>query len=594
VTDVGICLLDEDGGILACDPSFARWFDPPPVRGEPLRRWIPELPEPLVAASLQLERGAARSSLRWDPVDPSARPVAFQVVLQVLSDPSGLRDVDVLHRELMVARQTVRALVDAAPVAIVTTDLQLNVTMWNQAGENAFGWSEAELLGRPYPLVPKAGQADFERLHAQVRSGEGFTGVEAERMRKDGTMIPVRMHTAPLRDAEGVVIGGLAILEDLSHTRALERQKMEAIGRLAGGVAHDFNNLLTVILGMTELLARSPGLDEVACDQVDEIRRAGESARRITAQLLTFGRREVVQPTIVDIHETIRASVPLLRRLIGDAIVVELELGPGSANVRIDVAQFEQILLNLTINARDAMPSGGVLRIGSRRRPASEVPPDWVEIEITDSGTGISPEVLPHVFEPFYTTKSSGQGTGLGLATVFGIVRASGGSIAVESGLGEGARFRILLPLVAATTTRPISTPTQSTLPRGTERLLVVDDEPSVRRSTARLLTSLGYSLATAASGQEALAQFETASFDLLLTDLSMPGMSGTQLAARVRERAPSLPIVFMSGNVESDPLRDEIAAGQAVFLQKPIPLTVLANCIRRVLDGLAAVGTRT
>jgi CheY-like chemotaxis protein len=287
-----------------------------------------------------------------------------------------------------------------------------------------------------------------------------------------------------------------------------------------------------------------------------------------------------VQPRILDVHEAIRANLPLLRRLVGDAIGVELELGAGAANVRIDAAQFEQILLNLAINARDAMPSGGMLRIGTRRRP-----PNWLEIEIADTGAGISPEVLPHVFEPFYTTKSTGPGTGLGLATVFGIIRASGGSIGVESGLGDGARFWILLPLVAATTARPIVTPTHSSLPRGTERLLIVDDEPSVRRSTARLLTSLGYSIETAASGDEALAQFQACSFDLLLTDLSMPRMSGTQLAARVREFAPALAIVFMSGNVESDPLRVEIAAGQAVFLQKPITLSVLATCIRQVLD---------
>jgi two-component system cell cycle sensor histidine kinase/response regulator CckA len=578
---VGTCLLDERGRILACDPGFAAWFDPPALQGELLRRWIPELPEKLGHEASSCPCGDA--VLRWTAVDPAARPVTHQLVLLSAST----LDAEALARELKIARQTLRSLVDAAPIAIVTTDLHLHVTMWNRSAARTFGWSEAELLGRLYPLVPSAGQAEFEGLLAKVHSGEGFTGVEVERQSRTGEMIPVRLHTAPLRDAEGVVIGGLAMLEDLSKTRALERQKMEAIGRLAGGVAHDFNNLLTVILAATELLATCVGLDELGREQVDEIRRASESARRITAQLLTFGRREVVQPRIVDIHEAIRTSVPLLRRLVGDGIVVTLDLAAGSANVRIDAAQFEQILLNLSINARDAMmPKGGTLRIGSRRRPASEEPTDWLELEIADDGTGIPPEVLPHVFEPFYTTKATGHGSGLGLATVFGIVRASGGSIGVESGVGEGARFWILLPLCAAPATRPISGPTHSSLPRGTERLLVVDDEPSVRRSTARLLSSLGYSLETAASGDEALAQFQNTKFDLLLTDLSMPQMTGTQLAARIREFDPALPIVFMSGNVESDPLRVEIAAGEAVFLQKPITLTVLATCIRQMLDG--------
>ncbi len=227
--------------------------------------------------------------------------------------------------------------------------------------------------------------------------------------------------------------------------------------------------------------------------------------------------------------------------------------------------------------------------IRSRHHAGADGP--GVELEITDSGTGIPTEVLPYVFEPFYTTKPSGQGTGLGLATVFGIVRASGGSIHVESELGRGATFRIHLPLVPSQAAAPVVPPSlpRPSLPRGNERVLVVDDESSVRRSTARLLTSLGYALSTAASGNEALAQVEDQSFDLLLTDLSMPGMTGTELAAQIRERVPSLPIVFMSGNVGSDPLREQIAAGRAVFLQKPITLLVLATCIRQVLDGTAS-----
>ncbi len=584
---VGSGLLDEQGRILDCDAAFASCFEPRPCRGEPLRRWVADLPESIVGELVVRHPSRATIvELRFVPVDPALRPLAHQVVaIPICADNEALR------RELSVAHQTLRSLVDAAPITIVTTDLAMNVSMWNQAGERMFGWSEAELLGKPYPLVPERDQVTFDRLLAQVHGGEGFTGVEAERLRKDGSMIPVRMHTAPRRDAEGVVIGGLAILEDLSHTRALERQKMEAIGRLAGGVAHDFNNLLAVILGMTELLGDDPELHAGAREQIEEIRRASESARRITAQLLTFGRREVVMPRVVEVHEAIRSTTPLLRRLVGETITLEIELDAAPAEVRIDTAQLEQILLNLAINARDAMPSGGALRITSRRTSSG----DRVELEIADSGTGIPPEVLPHVFEPFYTTKPFGQGTGLGLATVFGIVRASGGTIEIETALGQGTRFRVSLPLTLPSP--PALDPSASvrassaSLARGDERLLVVDDDPGVRRSISKLLASLGYSIASAADGADALAQVEAldpSAFDLVLTDLDMPNMTGTELAAQLREGAPTLPIIFMSGNLGSAALRAEIAAGQATFLQKPITLAVLAKCIRQALDSAA------
>jgi signal transduction histidine kinase/ActR/RegA family two-component response regulator len=429
--------------------------------------------------------------------------------------------------------------------------------------------------------VPPLEQPEFGKLVAKVHGGQGFTGVEAERRRKDGTLIPVRMHTAPLRDVEGKVVGGLALLEDLSHTRELERQKMEAIGRLAGGVAHDFNNLLAIILGMTELLGAEPSLGPRAREHVAEIRRTSEAAKRITSQLLAVGRRNAALPArTLDVHASVRSSAPLLSRLIGDAIKLELALAEGSANVAIDGAQLEQVLLNLAVNARDAMPEGGVLTIRSRRQPSG----DALELELRDTGTGIPPDVLPRLFEPFFTTKGEGRGTGLGLATVFGIVRASGGSIRVDSQLGRGTAFVITLPLRAATPAS-VATPSRPTLPRGSERLLVVDDEPSVRRSMARLLASLGYAVDTAADGSEALAALQAGARDLVLTDLSMPRMTGEELAHTIHEIAPHLPIVFMSGNLDSEPLRAKIVAGELEFLQKPVALAELAACIRRVLD---------
>jgi PAS domain S-box-containing protein len=573
-TAIGSCLLDAQGRVCSIDAAFARWFDPPPRVGQRLE--LAGLALDGRSEVARIVRRATTLELRCTPLDAAAAPLALQVVLVPLHEHQHE-----LELALALARETLRSLVDASPITIVTTHLDMTVSMWNRAGEQMFGWREDEVVGRPYPLVPPLEQPEFGKLVAKVHGGQGFTGVEAERRRKDGTLIPVRMHTAPLRDVEGKVVGGLALLEDLSHTRELERQKMEAIGRLAGGVAHDFNNLLAIILGMTELLGAEPSLGPRAREHVAEIRRTSEAAKRITSQLLAVGRRNAALPArTLDVHASVRSSAPLLSRLIGDAIKLELALAEGSANVAIDGAQLEQVLLNLAVNARDAMPEGGVLTIRSRRQPSG----DALELELRDTGTGIPPDVLPRLFEPFFTTKGEGRGTGLGLATVFGIVRASGGSIRVDSQLGRGTAFVITLPLRAATPAS-VATPSRPTLPRGSERLLVVDDEPSVRRSMARLLASLGYAVDTAADGSEALAALQAGARDLVLTDLSMPRMTGEELAHTIHEIAPHLPIVFMSGNLDSEPLRAKIVAGELEFLQKPVALAELAACIRRVLD---------
>lgn len=588
---LGTCLLDQHGRVLDFDAEFARLLGCDPRLDSPLREWVPELPA-RIDRELVLRRSDATATLelRCVPVSSRARPVAHVVTLRSLH-AFDLRTA-ALQRELKVARHTLQSLLDACPVAILIVDPDKCMSMWNRAGEQMFGWTSSELIGRRYPLVSNVDFPAFERLFNRVMSGEGFTGVEATRLHKDGSTIAVRMHTAPMRDPDGRVTGAMALLEDLRETRKLEEQvrhsqKMEAIGRLAGGVAHDFNNLLSVMLGMTELLGMDGELGSESREHVEEIRRCAESARQITAQLLAFGRREVVQPRIQDLHETLRSDLQLLRRLIGDAVEIDIDLVEGPAWVRIDPAHFDQILLNLAINARDAMPEGGRLRVTTRRFSEPDEPdePDLLELEIADSGTGIAADVLPHVFEPFFTTKPQGQGTGLGLATVYGIVRAAGGSIEVDSEPGHGARFRINFPLIEQDVPQTTPQRSRASIPHGHERLLLVDDEPSVRRSTSKLLASLGYVVETAGSGEEALDLLGRLEVDLLLTDLAMPQMSGVELAARIRQRMPELPIVFMSGNLDSEQLRSEISEGQAVFLQKPVTLAALATCVRQMLD---------
>jgi PAS domain S-box-containing protein len=594
---LGTCLLDADGRVLSCDDEFARLLGCRPPLDAALRETVPELPPRLPPRlSLRRREGHVVFELSCTAAAARARPVAFVATLRAIADAPDVAAS--LARELRVARHTLQSLLDACPIAILIMDLDKRITVWNHAGEQMFGWREDELLGQRYPLVAAIDFPAFERLFQRVIGGEGFTGVEATRLDRSGQHIPVRMHTAPMRDPEGRVTGAMALLEDLRETRKLEEQirhsqKMEAVGRLAGGVAHDFNNLLAVMFGMTELLAMDPQLGSEAREQVDEIRRCAESARQITAQLLAFGRRELVQARELDLHQVLRRELPLLRRLIGDAIELELGLCDEPVGIRIDPAQLDQILLNLAVNARDAMPAGGRLRVTTRVFPGLDADePDIVELEIADTGVGIPPEVLPHVFEPFFTTKPVGQGTGLGLATVYAILRAADGSIEVDSVLGEGACFRISLPRIELDA--PLAaTPklSRSSLPRGHERILLVDDEPGVRRSTAKLLGSLGYAVETAESGSEALDRFAHERFDIVLTDLAMPHMSGVELAARIRERRPEQLVLFLSGNLDSEQLRNDIAAGQAVFLQKPVTLAALAAHVRELLDRGATRG---
>jgi PAS domain S-box-containing protein len=597
---LGTCLLDAEGRVLSLDDEFVRLLGCRPTLDMPLREWLPELPLRLPPRLvLRRREGHVVFELCSTAAAARARPVAFVVTLRAIADTPDVAAS--LARELRVARHTLQSLLDACPIAILIMDLDKRITVWNHAGEQMFGWREDELIGKRYPLVSAIDFPAFERLFQRVIGGEGFTGVEATRVDRSGHPIPVRMHTAPMRDPEGRVTGAMALLEDLRETRKLEEQirhsqKMEAVGRLAGGVAHDFNNLLAVMFGMTELLDMDPQLGSEAREHVDEIRRCAESARQITAQLLAFGRRELVQARELDLHQVLRRELPLLRRLIGDAIELELELCDEAVGIRIDPAQLDQILLNLAVNARDAMPEGGRLRVTTRVFPGERGPdsdePDIVELEIADTGVGIPPAVLPHVFEPFFTTKPVGQGTGLGLATVYAILRAAEGSIEVDSELGRGACFRISLPRVELDA--PLAaTPklSRSSLPRGHERILLVDDEPGVRRSTAKLLGSLGYAVEMAESGSEALERFGRESFDIVLTDLAMPHMSGVELAARMHEQRPEQPVLFLSGNLDSEQLRKDIAAGQAAFLQKPVTLAALAAQVRELLDRAARRG---
>ncbi|MGE3492725.1 MAG: transporter substrate-binding domain-containing protein [Vicinamibacterales bacterium] len=363
--------------------------------------------------------------------------------------------------------------------------------------------------------------------------------------------------------------------------RLRQSQKMDAVGRLAAGVAHDFNNLLTVILGSCEIAGPLLPGGHRARAALDDIRLASERAASLTGQLLAFSRRQVLQPILVDLNAAVRDAQPLLGRLIGEDVAIDLVLDGNAGWLEIDPGQLQQVLMNLSVNARDAMPDGGRLRFATSRLD------DRLCLEVSDTGAGIAPAQMAHIFEPFFTTKGEGQGTGLGLATVHGIVTATRGTITVDSPQGHGARFKLTWPRIAKPAVAPPARPPVSPAPSGTlDRILIVEDEADLREMLVTYLGQLGYTVLSANSGEDAVALFETQTvpLDLLVTDVVMTGMNGRQLAEVLTGRQPGLPVLFLSGYTDDVILKHGVGKGDS-FLQKPFTLAVLAATVRQILD---------
>lgn len=378
----------------------------------------------------------------------------------------------------------------------------------------------------------------------------------------------------------------LMILRDVHDQQQLQRRlaeaaRLEAVGRLAGGIAHDFNNLITAVAGYAQLLRERCKHDREAVRDIDEITQSAERAAELTRQLLAFARKQMVQPRVVDANAIIVGANGLLKRLVGERVVIATTIAPAAAHVLIDPTQFEQVLTNLAVNARDAMPDGGTLHI------QTSVEGNHVIVVVTDTGTGLTAEVREHLFEPFFTTKPAGQGTGLGLATCYGIIEQAGGRIEVTSKEGEWTTFRITLPLALSAPVQSHPPAVAQPAPRGSETILVAEDEPQIRRLTERVLSRLGYVVLVAGDGQEAiaLANLHEGGLHLLVTDMVMPGMGGGELARRIHERWPNTRLLLMSGYSEA-----LVAAeyGGAPFLAKPFTPLELADAVRRALDASA------
>jgi two-component system cell cycle sensor histidine kinase/response regulator CckA len=499
------------------------------------------------------------------------------------------------HEE-MSADAGYRMLFDASPLPTWVYDAEtLRFLAVNEAAVRHYGWSREEFLAMKITDIRPS--ADVDTLLAGIRDGSvGKPERELWRHRlRDGTLIDVEI------SAGRIVFDGraaaLVVSRDVTERRQMqerlaEGEKMEAIGRLAGGVAHDFNNLLTVISGYAAILRENPS----ATQPLDEIEHAAEQAAALTAQLLAFSRRQVLHPQAVDVNDIVGAMGPMLERIIGDDVQVAVQLGDGVPPVEADRAQIERVVLNLAANARDAMPRGGRLTIETALVELDEsyiathgdvTPGRHVLLAVSDTGVGMTEEVRKRLFEPFFTTKEGGGGTGLGLATVFGVVKQSGGSIFVYSEEGRGTTFKIYLPVTSRSVPVPSADGNGPASHRGSETVVVVEDDASVRTLVRLMLGQCGYQVLEAPDADAAitLCDEHPDGVDLLLTDVVMPDIGGRALADRLTALFPQLRVLFMSGYSDEAVFRHGIIRPDTAFIEKPFSQAALARKVREVLD---------
>lgn len=498
------------------------------------------------------------------------------------------------------------AMLDSALDCVVTIDHEGKIFEWNPAAERVFGRRRAEVIGRDLAelVIPAAlrgrHRQGLARYLATGQSSILGRRIEMNALRADGSEFPVELSiTRVLCDGPPIFTG---FIRDLTERKQLEEQfrqaqKMESIGQLAAGVAHDFNNILAVIQGHTDMLLGGMVSGAETEDSLKQIARASSRAANLTRQLLAFSRKQQMQPQEMDLNDVIQGMGGMVGRLLGAPVAMRFEPAANLPSVHGDVGMMEQVLLNLAVNARDAMAPGGqlVIRTGTRvivetdaRRNPEMRAGDFVFLRVSDTGCGIPPEILPRIFEPFFTTKEEGKGTGLGLATVYGIVKEHQGWIEVESEPGRGTTFTVFLPAGSrpaasrAETARPIAV-------RGRgETILMAEDEPALRRLAARVLRNFGYEVLEAGTGQEALQVWEQhgRKVDLLLTDLVMPdGMTGRELAKQMEQRAPGLKVIYTSGYSPEGRETSFVFREGANFLQKPFTPGKLAKAIRDSLD---------
>ena len=464
------------------------------------------------------------------------------------------------------------------------------------------GYAREDVIGRNCRFLqgPETAPEATDRVRSSIREGLPCL-VELLNYRKDGSPFWNGLSISPLRDAFGRVAHFVGVLTDVSPLKLMEQQfhqaqKMDAVGQLAAGVAHDFNNLLTIISGYSELLLGMLPANDPKWEAVTAISDAGERAAALTRQLLFFSRRAVLETKMLDLNDVVKETAKLLRRMIGADVSLTTVLDPNISRIKIDPGQMGQVLMNLAINARDAMPLGGRITIETSEVELDEAyaarhsqckPGRFVKLTVGDNGCGMTPEVKAHVFEPFFTTKGPGKGTGLGLATVYGIVKQSGGNIELYTEPGDGTTFEIYLPALDDPLS-PSAHDRRAVLETsGSETILVVEDEDAVRAIAVLALRTRGYTVLDAKSGKKALLAFDKhrGRIDLLVTDVVMPGLSGRELAEALCLRSPGLEVLYLSGYTDDSVVRHGILRVEVAFLQKPYTPLSLAKKVREVLD---------
>ncbi|MFI7372753.1 PAS domain S-box protein [Actinoplanes sp. NPDC049668] len=530
---------------------------------------------------------------------------------QYLLDAAGAREraaQDVADRH----RATLAAVVEHSEEAIMGTTLNGTLTAWNGGAERLFGYTAAEALGRPFSIIADAAhQRDQRDILDRLARGERLR-YDARRVHKDGTPLDVSVSATPVTDSYGTIIGFAFVGRDIRSAKAAaerrrlieerthQAQRMESLGKLAGGVAHDFNNILAIIVNYTAFAAeQSAGNPAVQAD-LENVRRAADRAISLTHQLLVFTRGDTIQPHDLDLNASIDEVEAMLRRTIGEHIQLITKRSPAPLTIHADGGQIQQILLNLSLNARDAMPDGGTLVIEAGRATLDEhqihtQPPlgagTYARLLVCDTGEGMAPEVARHIFEPFYTTKPHGRGTGLGLATVYGVVTEAGGGVNVYSEEGVGTTFRVYLPLVTEPAAGAAAPAPSGAVPRGRgETVLVVEDEPALGRIVARILTEGGYQVQLAVSGPEALTLDGQEGCDMVLTDVIMPEMSGPRLVELLGQRHPGLPVLFMSGYSDGLLGSHNVLDPDIAFIEKPFT----GDGLLRAVDAALHADRRT
>jgi PAS domain S-box-containing protein len=511
-------------------------------------------------------------------------------------------------------------LLESVPDAVVAVSRTGAIVLVNREAERVFGYERGQLLGEPVEmLVPDRFRDQYlerrKEYFEEPTTRELGSGLEFHGLRQDGSEFPVDIAVSPIGADESAI--AIVVVHDLSEAKESERRRdeelaranremriaqsrrLESLGQLAGGVAHDFNNLLGVILNYADFVADELEEGTTVHTDVKEIRKAAERATELTRQLLIFSRREAIKPAPVDLNEVVNDIERLLRRTLGEHIELVVRLSPDVPAVLADPGQVEQVLVNLAVNARDAMPDGGRLVIDTRvveldrdflQEHPDAVPGRYVRVTVEDSGTGMDPEVAARAFEPFFSTKRKGEGTGLGLATVYGIVTAAGGLISVYSEPGEGTVFRVHLPAVDSDAVRAPGEQAVEFTGRG-ESVLLVEDEDSVRALAKRILTEGGYRVSALSQGSDALPLLEDPrrDFDLLISDVVMPGMRGVELVRRALELRPELPVLMMSGYTTPLEEDDRRAMAEAPLLEKPFSRRDLLGQVRELLDQVEA-----